>query len=62
MSDGGSSPDENVPEKGSGWSGRGSSYTVREVCDGQSFASPGRWEVEDRRYPEDPVWSEVSRR
>ena len=65
---GGSSPDENVPEKGSGWSGRGcpllvgSSYTVREVCDGQSLASPGRWAVEDRRYPENPVWSELARR
>ena len=31
-------------------------------CDGQSLASPGRWAVEDRRYPEDPVWSEVARR
>ena len=40
----------------------GSSYTVREVCDGQSLASPGRWAVEDRRYPEDRVWCEVSRR
>ena len=64
----GSSPDENVMEKGSGWTGRGSplmvgsSCTVHEVCDGQSLASPGRWAVEDRRYPEDPVWSEVSRR
>ena len=37
-----------------------SSKNVREVCDGQSLASPGRWTVEDRRYPEDPVWSEVS--
>ena len=67
-SDGGSSPDENVPEKGSGWTGHGnpllvgSSYTIREVCDGQSLASPGRWAVDDRRYPEDQVWSEVSRR
>ena len=58
-SDGGSSPDEN---------GRGSpllvgsSYTVREVCDGQSLASPGPWAVGDRRYPEDPVLSEVARR
>ena len=40
----------------------GSSYTVREVCDGQSLASPGRWAVEDRRFPEDPLWSEVARR
>ena len=48
-SDGGLSPDENVPEKGLGWYGRGSpllvgsSFSVREVCDGQSLASPGRW-------------------
>ena len=40
----------------------GTSYTVREVWDGQSLASPGRWAVEDRRCPEDPVWSEVARR
>ena len=40
----------------------GSSYTVREVCDGQSLASPGRWAVEDRTYPENPVWAEVARR
>ena len=62
------SPDENVQEKGSRWYGRGSpllvgsSCSVREVCDGQSLASPGQWAVEDRRYQEDPVWSEVARR
>ena len=67
-SDGRSSTDENVPEKGSGWYGcgspllAGSSYTAREVCDGQSLASLARWAVEDRRYPEDPVWSEVAGR
>ena len=42
----GSSPDEGAQKKGSGWTGRGrpllvgSSYTVREICDGQSLASP----------------------
>ena len=51
-----------------GWTGRGrplavgSSYTVREICDGQSLASPMRWAVDDRRYPEDSVWSEVAKR
>ena len=40
----------------------GSSYTLREICDGQSLASRGRWAVEDRRYPEDPIWCEVARR
>ena len=64
-SDDGSTPDEGTPKRGSGWTGRGSpllvgsSYTVREVCDGQSLAFPGRWAVDDRRYLEDPIWSEV---
>ena len=52
----GSSPDEGAQKKGSGWTGRGrplvvgSSYTVREICDGRS------------RPQEDPVWSEVAKR
>ena len=60
----GSSPDEGAPKIGSGWTGRGSpllvgsSYKVREICDGQSLASPGRWAVDNRRYLEDSVWSE----
>ena len=40
----------------------GLSFSVRDVCDGQSLAPPARWAVEDRRYPEDPAWSEVSGR
>ena len=51
----GSSPDEGAQKKGSGWTGRGrpllvaSSYTVREICDGQSLASTGRWAHDCRR-------------
>ena len=64
----GSSPDEGAQKKGSGWTGRGrppvvgSSSSLREICDGQSLASPGRWAVDDRRYPEDSIWSEVAKR
>ena len=53
------SPDEDAPRKGAGRAGVGSPllvgsrYTVRELCDGQSLAWPGRWAVEDRRYLED---------
>ena len=63
----GSSPDEGAQKKRSGWTGRGrpllvgSSLTVREICDGQSLAFPGRWAV-DGRYPEDSMWSEVAKR
>ena len=45
----GSSPDEGVPERGSGHRGIGPpmmvgvGYTQRELCDGQTLASPGRW-------------------
>ena len=61
-------PDEGGQKKGSGWTGRGrplmvgSCYAVREICDGQSLASPGRPAVDDTKYPEDPVWSEVAKR
>ena len=56
------SDDENVPEKGSGWSGRGSpllvgsSYTVcvRFPTDSRSRRLDAG-QFEDRRYPEDPV-------
>ena len=53
----GSSPDEGVPEKGSGHCGIGPpmmvgvGYTQRELCDGQSLASPGRWPPGSRVYP-----------
>ena len=38
----------------------GSGYNMREYCDGQTLASPGRWPVDSRRYPEDVVWKKVS--
>ena len=50
-SDEGSTADEGVPDKGSGWLGSGPpmrvgvSYTARDVCDGQGLPSPGRWPV-----------------
>ena len=53
-----SSADENVPEKGAGWKGVGApmivgaGYASREYCDGQTLASPGRWPIAQRRYPE----------
>ena len=34
-------------------------YTVRDFRDGQSLASPGRWPVAARRYPETNVWKEI---
>ena len=40
----------------------GAGYTEREVCDGQSLASPGRWAPKDRRYPEHSTWKEVGSR
>ena len=46
----GSSADE-------GWSGSGnpmmigSGFTTRDICDGQSLASPGRWPPHARKYP-----------
>ena len=61
-----SSADEQVPEKGAGWRGTGppmcvgEGYVVREVCDGQSLASPGCWPVSRRRYPESELWNEIS--
>ena len=45
----GSSPDEGVPEKHTGYRGNGPpmmvavGYVQREFCDSQSLASPGRW-------------------
>ena len=33
--------------------------TVRDHCDGQSLASPGRWPVAARSYPETDIWQEV---
>ena len=64
-SDEGSSPDEGAPPKGSGWQGTGKpmlvgvGYTSREYCDGQTLASPGRWPVTARRYPQSVSWKSV---
>ena len=60
------SPDEGAPPKCTGWRGNGApmlvgvGYTSREFCDGQSLASPGRWPVQQRRYPGSPQWKEVA--
>ena len=65
LSDDGSSADENVPGKGSGWTGVGSplqvgnGYTARDYCDGQGLPSPGRWPVQNRRYPSTERWKKV---
>ena len=37
----------------------GSRCTLREFCDGQSLASPGRWEPHARRFPESSCWKRV---
>ena len=61
-----SSADEEVPEKGAGWRGTGppmsvgEGYATREYCDGQALASPGRWPVPRRRFPETRLWKEIS--
>ena len=50
-----------------GWSGSGrpmvigSGYVERRLCDGQSLCSPGAWAPADRKYPESPLWKELSR-
>ena len=65
--DGGSSADEGVPPKGSGWRGKGqpmmigSGYVTRELCDGQSLSSPGRWPIHDRAYPKNDKWKRASK-
>ena len=62
-----SSADEEVPEKGTGWRGTsppmsvGLGYAAPEHCDGHSLASPGRWPSPQRRYPETPLWTEISK-
>ena len=62
----GSSPDEGAQKKGSGWKaalgGIKLCGTGESACDGQSLASPGRWAVDDRRYPEDSIMSQVPKR
>ena len=60
------SADEGAPPRSSGWVGSGaplmigSGYTRREVCDGLSLASPGRWTPSQRRYPQNAPWLEIA--
>ena len=64
VSDAESSADEDVPAARAGWIGTGepmvigSGYTRREVCDGLSLASPGRWPPDQRNYPQSVEWLE----
>ena len=64
----GSTADEGVPDKGSGWlvppppMRVGVGYTARDLCDGQGLPSPGRWPVASRRYPASPIWKTVTRK
>ena len=37
----------------------GEGYVMREVCEGQSLASQGRWPVSRRRYLESELWNEI---
>ena len=65
MTDAESSADEDVPATRAGWLGTleipiGSGYTRREVCDGLSLASPGRWPPDQRNYPQSIEWLEVA--
>ena len=53
LSDDGSSADENVPEKGAGWTVVGSPLQV------EGLPSPGRWPVQNRRYPSTERWKKV---
>ena len=61
-----SSPDEGAQPRNSGWRGNGpalmvgSGYTARELCDGMSLASPGRWSPNKRNFPNSPAWKAVA--
>ena len=67
-SDEGSTADEFVPDKGSGWVGScppmrvGVGCTARDMCDGQGLPSPGRSPIASRRYPASPIWKAVTRK
>ena len=56
-------PMKGSQREGAGWQGPsllmrvGVGYMERGYCDGQSLASPGRWPVADRRYPEHADWT-----
>ena len=62
----GSSTDEGVPPKGSGSRGHGKPMIIgvghisRELCDGQTLASQGRWPVASRRYPDTALWRSLA--
>ena len=62
----GSSADEEAKASGAGWPGTGKpmqigvGYTVRDFCDGQSLATPGRWPPVTRQYPCSDTWTSVS--
>ena len=64
-SDDGSSPDEGAPTKFSGHRGVGKpmqvgvGYVQRDLCDGQSLASPGRWPPGSRTYPSSDHWNRI---
>ena len=38
----------------------GSGKTARELCDGMSLASPGRWAPHKRNFPSSPAWKAVA--
>ena len=38
----------------------GVGYVQRELCDGQSLESPGRWPPSSRVYPSSTAWSSQS--
>ena len=65
-SDDGSSPDEGVPGNFAGHRGIGKpmlvgvGYVQRDLCDGQSHASPGRWLPASRVYPSTDHWNRIS--
>ena len=65
-SDEGSSLDEGVPGKSSGFRGQGEpmkvgvGYIQRDFCDGQPLASPGRWAPGSRVYPSSKDWNLVA--
>ena len=71
-SDEGSTADEGVPTRGTGYCGHGPSpsppplsppmhvgYTARDHCDGQPLASMGRWPPSQRWYPNSTLWKAI---
>ena len=65
FSDEGSTADEGASPAGSGWRGGGrpmmvgAGHTTREICDGQSLASSGRWPPEARNNTTSARWASV---